>query len=78
MPRWFNLIIPREMKAGVIVCFIMKILKLREVECLAQDHTAGREQVSRLRAISLVLCCIKGLAITADQRGVTAEREELN
>lgn len=70
---------------GVIVCFIMKILKLREVELklrevdLTQDHTAGREQVFRLRAISLVLCCIKGLAITADQRGVTAERgEELN
>jgi len=30
------------------LCFIMKIMRLREAKCLAQDHTVGREQVSRL------------------------------
>lgn len=66
----------REMKAAVIVSFIMKILQLKVVECLAQDHTAGKEQVSSLQVISLVLCCVKGLAVTVEQRWVTAERGE--
>lgn len=56
--------------------FIMKIMRLREAKCLAQDHTVGREQISRLWAISLVLGFIKELAITIEQRGWLQRKEK--
>lgn len=43
------------MTAGMFVHFIMKTLELRQIKCLDQDHTAGREQVSYLPTVSLVL-----------------------
>lgn len=72
LPRWSNLITARGMMAGVIVCFIIETLKLREIEGLDQDHTAGRERVSRLHALSLALGPMKGLTVT----GLTEKQGE--
>lgn len=64
MFRWSNVATAREMMAGVIVRFITETLKLREMEGPDQDHTAGREQLSRLHTVSLALGPIKGMTVT--------------